>query len=199
MNDPRPILFLDLATRTGWCEGVPGGEPTYGSTLFAPEGAGSGAIFGGAFKWLAERCQKTRYRKIIIEAPLDPRHMGNRTTRMVGLRLIGLPAVMEAAAYLCKVYDFEEVRADDIRIGLLGHRPVAAKAKQEVMAALNALGYPVSDPDAADALAGWLHSSRIIAPEIAHKTTPLFAPPPAPEAEPNTRKQGEAYDPYRGF
>lgn len=200
MNDPRPILFLDLATRTGWCEGVPGGKPTFGSTLFAPEGAGSGAIFGGAFKWLAERCQSTRYRAIYIEAPLDPRHMGNRTTRMVGLRLIGLPAVMEAAAYLCKQYVFEEVRADDVRLTLLGYRPKAAEAKQAVMKGLKALGFDVDDPDAADALAGWLHVSQIVAPEIAHKITPLFAEKPKePDRPPNTRKPGEAYDPYRGL
>ncbi len=186
MADPRPILFLDLATKFGWCEGAPGKEPTFGSERFAPEGAGSGAVFGGAFKWMAQRCQATAYRQIVIEATLDPRHMGGRTTRDTGLRLIGLPAVIEAAAYLCKVYDFHEARADDIRLFLIGKRPKKAEAKQLVMAKLQALGHDVRDPDAADALAGWLYSCSIIAPEQAARPT-------------HVRQSGEQYDPYRGF
>lgn len=186
MADPRPILFLDLATKFGWCEGTPGKEPTFGTERFAPEGSGSGAVFGGAFRWMAQRCQATAYRQIVIEATLDPRHLGDRTTRETGLRLIGLPAVIEAAAYLCKVYEFHEARVDDIRLFVVGKRLKKAEAKAKVIARIQSLGFDVADPDVADAVAGWLYSCNIIAPDL---TPPLVA----------TREAGEQYDPYRGF
>ena len=168
MRDPRPILFHDVASKFGWCEGVPGELPTFGSARFAPEGAASPAYFGGAFKWAATKFQETVYRAVFIEAPLDPRHLGQRTTRDTGLRLIGLPAAIAAAAHLCRIYDFRELRADDIRIDLLGRRLKRAEAKPAVIGALQALGYAVADPDAADALAGWRHACRLLSPSIEH-------------------------------
>lgn len=168
------ILFLDLATRYGFCDGEPGKRPFFGAARFAPEGANSSAVFGGCFKWVAERCQVAKPKTIVYEAPLDPRHMGPKTSRDVGLRLIGLPAVVEAAAYLCGVWDVREARADDIRLFLINKRPRADEAKRLVMAKLQAMGYEVNDPDAADALAGWLYACHIIAPNVARDTTPLF-------------------------
>lgn len=194
MNDPRPILFLDLATRTGWCEGIPGGEPTYGSTLFAPEGAGRGAVYGGAFKWMAERIQATRPRAIAYEAPLA------RNAKTAEL-LMGICGCINAAAYLCRVYDVRRVHVSSVRAYLLdkGAPRAGAEVKHAIIDQCKLRGFHPTNDDEADAIAGWLYTCGLLAPEIAHKTTPLFAPPPAPEAEPNTRKQGEAYDPYRGF
>jgi hypothetical protein len=168
------ILFLDLATKSGFADGEPGKKPYFGSMRFAPEGAGSGAIFGGCFKWIAERCQTFKPKTIVYEAPLDPRHVGPKTTRDTAMRLIGLPAVVEAAAYLCGVWDVREARADDVRLFLLGMRPKKDEAKRLVMAKLRALGYDVDGPDAADALAGWLYACSIIAPGVARDTTSLF-------------------------
>lgn len=177
----KSILFLDLATKTGFCEGEPGGKPYFGSTLFAPEGSPSAAVFGGAFKWLATRCQAFKPRTIVFEAALDPRHMGGKTTRDTAMRLIGLPAVMEAAAYLCGVYDVREARADDVRLFLINKRPKKAEAKRLVIQKLQALGYDVTDPDAADAIAGWLFACNLIAPGTAPDVTPLFGEKPAPK------------------
>lgn len=176
---PGPILFLDLATRMGWCEGVPGGAPQWGAGLFSEAGSESPAIFAGAFRWMADRLGKQpRPRAIVYEAPLDPRHMGRRTTRATGLRLIGLPACIEAAAYLMRVYDVREARADDIRQHVLGRRLKKAEAKPLVIRHVSDLGFPTNDPDAADAIAGWLYACHVIAPEQAHPVAPLFAPAP---------------------
>lgn len=186
------ILFLDLATKFGWCEGEPGGKPIFGSERFAPEGSGSGAVFGGAFKWTFNRCQAFRPRRIVFEAPLDPRHLGPKTTRDTALRLIGLPACVEGAAYLCGVWDVSEARADDIRYFLLAKKVKKAEAKGLVIRKLRELGYDVSDPDAADALAGWLYACSLFAPQTAAATTPLFknglpqaTDSPAPKAGPD--------------
>ncbi|MEW5421923.1 hypothetical protein [Amorphus sp. 3PC139-8] len=170
------ILFLDLATRMGWCEGKPGGAPKWGAEFFAEEGSDNPAVFAGAFRWVVKRLEASpRPRTIVYEAPLDPRHMGQRTTRATGLRLIGLPACVEAAAYLMRLYDVQEARADDIRRFVLGRRAKKAEAKPLVIRAVTNLGFPTNDPDAADAIAGWLYACHLADPENAHDVAPLFA------------------------
>lgn len=185
------IVFIDLATRAGICDGEPGKQPRLYSHRWAEEGAPSGAVFAGCWKWTAERCQAFRPRSIVFEAALDPRWLGPKTTRDTAMRLIGLPAVMESAAYLCGVYDVREARADDVRYFLLGKKVKKAEAKNLVIKELRARGYDVTDPDEADALAGWLYACSLIAPGVKPAE-----PPPRPAI---TRQPGEAYDPYRGF
>jgi hypothetical protein len=184
------ILFLDLATKFGWCQGVPGERPEFGAQLCAEEGAGSAAVFFGIWKWTAERCRINAPKTIVIEAPQDPRHMGPKTTRATAMRLIGLPANVESAAFACKVFDVQEARVDDIRLFLLNKRPKKDVAKKQVIAKLRALGYDVTDPDAADALAGWLYACSQLAPEVAPDTTPLFG-------EKRPAKAGDLWE--RGF
>ena len=153
------ILALDLATRFGWCVGeLDSGGPDFGAERFAPEGASSSAVFAGAFKWTAETIQARNVNRVVIEAPLDPRHLGPKTTRDTGLRLIGLPAVVEAACYLCGIRSIHEIRADAVRFKLLGKRVKKAEAKGLVIDGVQARGFDCSDPDAADALALWLHA-----------------------------------------
>ncbi len=162
----KSILFLDLATTFGFCEGAPGEKPTFGAMRFAPEGSPSSAVFAGCFKWVAERCQAFKPKTIVVEAALDPRHVGQKTTRDTAMRLIGLPAVVEAAAYLCGVWDIREARADDVRLHVIGRRLKKAEAKQVVIQKMRELGFEVSDPDAADALAGWDYACHLIAPNV---------------------------------
>jgi hypothetical protein len=155
------LLALDVATRMGWCLGeIDGNAPTFGALRLAPEGASSSAVFGGAFKWVADTVRVHKVNRIVMEAPLDPRHLGPMTTRATGLRLIGLPAVVEAAAYLCGIHSIHEVRADKVRFDLLGVRVKKANAKGKVMAGVQALGFDCTDDDAADALALWLHACK---------------------------------------
>jgi hypothetical protein len=170
----KSVLFLDLATKSGFCEGAPGEKPIFGSMRFAPEGSPSSAVFGGCFKWVAERCQAFKPKTIVVEAALDPRHLGQMTTRDTAMRLIGLPAVVEAAAYLCGVWDVREARADDVRLHVVGRRLKKAEAKPVIIKTLQDMGFDVSDPDAADALAGWHYACSLIAPGIAPYSTPLF-------------------------
>jgi hypothetical protein len=169
------ILFLDLATTFGWCEGEPGGKAIYGFQRFAPAGSEPPAIFGGAARWMATRLQAFKPKTIVYEAPLDPRHMGPKTNMKTARVLLGLPAVIEAVAHLAGVYDIREARIDDVRLHLLGTRPKRDVAKMKVLQRLAAMGYDVKDDNAADALAGWLYACAVIAPDKAPQTTPLFA------------------------
>lgn len=180
----KSVLALDLATTFGWCEGVPGEKPIFGEQRFAPAGADSSAVFAGAIKWVAERCSAFKPSILIYEAPLDPRHLGPKTTRDTALRLIGLPACVEGTAYLSGVYDIREARADDVRSFLLGTRPKKADAKRMVMDRLKLLGHEVKGDNEADALAIWLYASALIDPKAGIQTAPLFeSRKPAPAAK----------------
>lgn len=170
----RSILFLDVATRTGFCEGAPGEKPHHGSLRFAPEGSSPEAVAAGAIKWLGQRLQAFRPNVIVVEASLDPRHMGSKTNVKTAQLLLGLPLVLGAVAHLSGVYDFRSARIDDIRRHLLGHRPGRATAKREVIDRITALGFTPQDDNAADAIAGWLYACSIVEPKVAALSTPLF-------------------------
>ncbi len=170
----RSILFLDVATRTGFCEGAPGEKPHHGSLRFAPEGSSPEAVAAGAIKWLGQRLQAFRPNVIVVEAPLDPRHMGSKTNVNTAQLLLGLPLVLGGVAHLSGVYDFRSARIDDIRRHLLGHRPGKATAKREVIDRIKALGFSPQDDNAADAISGWLYACSIVEPTVAALSTPLF-------------------------
>jgi hypothetical protein len=169
----RSVLFFDLASRFGWCEGEPGGTPIFGSERFAPEGSSPEAIGAGAVTWLVTRLSAFRPRTIAWEAPLDPRHMGKRTNIKTARTLLGLPFLIGGVAHKMGVYDLREASIADVRLYLLGRRPPRETAKQEVVARLRGLGFEPQDDNAADALAGWLYVTATMYPAEARDITPL--------------------------
>lgn len=156
-----PVLFLDLATTTGWCEGPPGDRPKSGTIRLAPDGAPPAAVFAGMMRFLADRFRLTRYRLIAYEAPMDPRHM--KTNANTVRKLIGLPAIVEGLAYETGHWSIREARVDAIRMSLLGFRPGKGEGKTAVIAAIEALGFNPRDDNEADAIAGWLYATKVIA------------------------------------
>lgn len=178
----KTVMFLDIARNTGWCEGLVGGKPVFGSHRLAPDGSDSPAVNAGMFKFLAERLQAFRPQIIVYEAPRDPRHMGERTSKAALRTLIGLPACAEAAAYLCGVYDIREAEASSIRSFLLPPRPKgsgkrdAGALKRDVFEAIKRLGFDPQNSDEADAIAGWLYACAIVDGRAsARMATPLFS------------------------
>lgn len=182
-RQPRSIMFLDVATTSGWCEGAPGEKPRHGSIRFAPVGSSPEAVAAGAIKWLGQRLQAFRPNAIVIEAPLDPRHMGKKTNMSTAQLLLGLPVVLGGVAYLSGVFDIRHARADDVRMHFLGFRPKHATAKLDVMDKCKALGFEPQDDNAADAIAGWHFACSIIEPKHAPDVTPLFGKRPVPKRE----------------
>jgi hypothetical protein len=168
------VLFLDLATQTGWAEGVPAGQPRYGSIRLAPQGATTSEIFGGLIRFLGQRLQAFPPSLVVFEAPMTPANMGGHTNIRTIRVLIGLVAVAEGVCNRMGV-PVKEVTVGDVRQHFIGTRRLkSAEAKRAVIKQCRMLGYDPSDDNAADALAGWHYATAILDPRTAHRSTPLF-------------------------
>lgn len=173
------IMFLDLATQSGFCDGVPGEKPTSGSFRLAPPGSSQAALAGGLIQFLALRWQAFRPSSVIYEAPRDPRHMGNRTNFATARTLIGLCTIAEGVAYRCGIYDVREVDVGTIRKFFLpsGSPTKGKEVKDAVIARCRELGFDPKDDNEADAIAGWFYSCLIIAPDsLPEMLRPLVLP-----------------------
>lgn len=168
------ILFLDLASQMGWCEGEPGGTPRFGTERLAPEGSSHAATFAGMTKWLGRRLQAFKPRLIVYEAPIPPIHMKGRTNLSTTRVAFGLAAITESVAYLSGVYDIREAQIGDVRRFFLKRNPKSATAKTETIAQCRLLGFEPQDDNAADALAGWFFACSIVSPKTTFNSTPLF-------------------------
>lgn len=168
------VLFLDLATTTGFCEGIPGERPTSGKIRLAPEGSPAAAKQGGLLAFLGTRLTAFRYRAVVYEAPRDPRHMGNKTTMDTAMMLIGMTGVTEAVCHQTGHHRVMTADVHEVRKHLLGYRPDAGKAKIEVIRKLRSLGFNPADDNEADAIAGWLFATAKLEPRCATNTSPLF-------------------------
>jgi len=169
------ILFLDIARNTGWAEGVPGEKIASGSVRLAGDGASHGAIFASLDAWLSERLEARRYSVVAFEQPMDPRHMGKRTTFKTARMLMGLTAIAEAASHRHSVPRVVECDVRDIRKHLLGKQPAKGNAKAEVMQFLAYTGWRAKDDNEADAIAGWLYCEAVLAPQHGADRLPMFS------------------------
>jgi hypothetical protein len=162
------ILFLDLATTMGWCEGIPGtgDRPASGTVRLAPAGSSPAAIFGGLLDFMATRLTAFRYRLVVYEAPMDPRHM--KTNINTARILLGMPAIVEAVAHQTGHHSLREAHVNDVRNSLLGYIPRREKGgkpgdqKAPVIARLRECGYDPKDDNEADAIAGWIYAAKMI-------------------------------------
>lgn len=166
------VIFLDLATQMGWCEGVPGEKPTSGTVRLASPGSPPSAVFGGLVAFLAARLTTFKYRMVVYEAPMDPRHM--KTNINTARMLIGMPAIVEGLCDQTGHYRIAEASVNDVRKHLLNMRPAKDQAKAAVISKLRTMGFDPSDDNEADAIAGWLYAGAILAPGTATAPTPLF-------------------------
>ena len=168
-----PIIFLDLARQTGWCEGIPGEPPSSGTERLAPSGAGRAAVQGGLLRFISKRLLAQHYFEVAFEAPMDPRHM--KTNLNTARMLLGLPAVLEAAAVVTRHHNVTEHNVHDVRSYLLGHKPDKGGSKRAVIDKLISLGFAPADDNEADAIAGWLYVTAKRAPQVSLQVSPLFA------------------------
>lgn len=156
------ILALDIATTTGWAEGLPGERPVSGSIRLAPPGSSHAAVYGAMLAFLGARLSAFRYRMVIFEAPLDPRWKGAMTNTNTARLLLGLPAVVEAVAYQTGHMP-REATSGDVRKHTLGCRPKAAEAKPMVIAKAREMGFDPRDDNEADALMLWHYARDVLA------------------------------------
>ncbi|MCA1776101.1 MAG: hypothetical protein LC676_10965 [Loktanella sp.] len=168
------ILFLDLARQTGWASGVPGGRIASGSVPLASTQASHGATFAALDALLTEWIEEGGYGVVAFEAPMDPRHMGKMTTFKTTRLLLGLTAIAEATCYRLKVRRTVECSVQDVRKHVIGGQPTRGKAKQEVLQHMIRAGHNPRDDNEADAIAGWLYTEAILAPEKSAERMPMF-------------------------
>lgn len=176
------ILALDIASRTGWAFGRPGEYPLSGSVRLAPPGASNGAIGRGMLRWLTDFITVSKPDILYYEVPLDPRHMGSKTTFKTARILLGLPFLVETIAEARGIYRLREAGVQDVRKHFCG-TPRPKDKKAAVLARCRQLRWDPVDDNAADALALWDFACAIEAPGVAIATAPLFQPAPEMEAE----------------
>jgi len=169
----RSVLFLDIATTTGWCEGEPGGKPTHGAQRLAPVGADTPEVAAGMIKWLGGRLQAFVPHLLVYEAPFMPATMNRNTTRLT----FGLSMVAEGVAYRMGVRTIREANLNSIRKAMMGFVPrgKGGFVKRAVIDHVRALGYDPQDDNAADAILGWLYACSLIDKRVGVETAPLFA------------------------
>jgi hypothetical protein len=163
MSAGPTLIFFDIATRLGWCEGVPGQRPVFGS--YKMRGEDSPAKHADMFRFVAGRFQAFKPRWVFFEAPLS---RGQATARL----LFGYCAVVEASSRLCGVEDIREIHVETVRKEFLGKgRPKGGSdLKLAVIDECRRLGFDPKNDDEADAIAGWLVTCRIAAPALARQS-----------------------------
>jgi len=169
-----PVLALDLASVAGWACGEPGGVPAHGSIRFASAGASHEAIFAAALKWISDKITFYEPKTIVWEAPMATSFNRGRTTSNTTTLLYGLPAVIGAVAYLRTVYDVRKATTRDVRQHFIGQNPKGHIGKKLVVRQCRAMGWEVTDDNAADACALWHYTCALIEPKLALAPTPLF-------------------------
>lgn len=167
-----PILALDLAQRTGWCLGIPGRRPTFGTVRLGSEGA-IPEERGMAFcRWFDDIMSITGgLYAVCAETSMDPAvalRVGNGSA---GLRFgLGLNYLACTYAMLKGVAIVRQVNVDDHRRHFLGRarfKGGSKEAKQACIARCKQLGLDVPDDNAADAVAIHDYACAIWAPQTA--------------------------------
>ncbi|MGA0615912.1 hypothetical protein [Paracoccus sp. KR1-242] len=152
------ILFLDLATQMGWCEGAPEARPVSGTMRLGRKGATDAEVFGTMMAWIGDRLSEKRYARVVFEAPVGP-GMAGKTQFKTARRLGGLCAIVEAVCHLTG-HPVYQASASSIRKQVLGDgRP--ENPKEAVIAHVQSLGFQPKDDNEADAIAGWLYACAV--------------------------------------
>lgn len=153
------MLALDLATVTGWAEGVFGEAPRSGSIRLASAGATRAEVLAGAIRFLGERWKAWKPHAVIFEAPLAPSVMAGKTNFSTARTLIALPGIVEALCVLKGIWTVREARVIDVRKFHLGGNPPGPIGKKLVMQRMRDLGHEPQDDNESDALALWYYAA----------------------------------------
>lgn len=180
------MLTLDLATQTGWAEGVFGEPPRSGSVRLASAGATRAEVLAGAFRFLGERWKAWKPHVVVFEAPLAPSVMAGKTNFNTTRTLIALPGIVEALCVLKGIWSVREARVFDVRKFLLGANPPGAIGKKLVMQRMRELGHEPQDDNESDALALWYYAAALSDPDLRER---LSALPPFEFDRPQGRKK----------
>lgn len=136
------ILTLDLATRTGWCRGEPGGPVTVGTARLPKTGNDVGSFLNAFEHWLEGALDGIEY--VVFESPII---RSSQLNIAVMRKLYALAGVTEMVAKKRGLIVLEE-RIQTVKKQLAGH---GRADKEQMVAAARARGVPVTDDNQADA------------------------------------------------
>jgi hypothetical protein len=162
------ILALDIATKTGICEGALGSTPNIFSIDFRGQSQQRDPtiedVFANAVKW-ANRTFGTFPPKLLVAEGLVPKY--DKTIQC------GLWAIITGIATVNKV-PVREAPIQTWRAFVLGNGKLSKReAKTRAIAVCAQLGWKVRNDDEAEAACIWLHACSIEAPRLAPRL-PLF-------------------------
>lgn len=169
-----PVIALDLASRTGWCTGAPGGRARVGTIAFAPSRAKGATeeLFHAALLWL--QSELPGHALVAFETPLAPSSRYGATNIDAVRIAFGLAALVEAAARGAGI-KVVEAPVSAVRTFMIGRGNLAGKiAKPLVWQRCRALGIECEDHDQSDAAALWFYVCALFDPRTAARSTPLF-------------------------
>jgi crossover junction endodeoxyribonuclease RuvC len=188
---PVKLLGLDIATRTGWCAGEPGGVPEFGAIRLIGRDEPEGAAFSKFREWLEGAVETWGITHVFTEESYVPRP--SVQFRRSGLdvaakkkppvdmaainRLIGLRAIARMVAYEAALpYEgFTPARIAKHFTGFARFDGGRTEKKRRVIDIAKLYGYEVgSDDDMADAIAVWHLGCATVAP-YARPAGPLLA------------------------
>jgi hypothetical protein len=166
------VLALDIATRTGWCLGEPGGPPKYGSIRF--EGSSHEMRWAAAAHWAAGFYRKHRPGALAYETPGI--YHSRKTNIDTKVFLGGLVGITAGTIHACGMPADMIFRADtpDVRRHFIQANPKRAIAKDLTKAKCRELGYEIQDDDEADAIAVWHFACAYFEPRLAMEAVPLL-------------------------
>lgn len=153
---PGTVMALDCARTTGWCVGVPGERPHYGSVTF--RGVSHGAVYAGFVDWVEDAMRLHRPAQIVVEAPL---HRGGHMGQDAALLALGFLAHLELVCHDHAVQLLTE-HVSRTRKAVMGRGNFPkGEAKDAVMTWCRERGYAPPTHDAADAICLWLYVEQL--------------------------------------
>lgn len=168
----KRVLALDLSSHTGWAVDAPGGgdKPLSGVVDFDLHGDEYGPTFSAFRNFLNDAVCIHEPEVLAFEAPLMP-HGGNFMTSEQTVRLlIGLAAHAEQIGHAMGL-ETVECNVQTVKRFFTG---TGRAQKADMIARCNAIGWPVKNHNAADALAVYAFVKSSLDPKFAYRTTPLL-------------------------
>lgn len=164
LRSPGVALTFDISpTVIGFAAGdLSGDVPTYFGHWKMPDFGGEGATYRACTNEIYGAIKRFSPTKLVIEKPLAPRAIVERTTTENVYRIWSMRGLVYEAGDRLSI-PVSGFGADDIRMDLLGRCrwPGGSKeAKRQVVAFVRRLGLDVTDHNAADAINVWLYVQR---------------------------------------
>lgn len=164
MGRKRPSIFtLDLATQSGFADGLAGAMPRFWSQRLAGKGAPQEEIFSGLIKHVGLHIRAFPPDIFVIEEPDLFRLKAGVATRQSIEVLFGLSAIAQGVAHRMGVKRVSRVAANDVRSFFVGQRKLKrVDAKRLTVEECHRRGWMVRNDDEGDACALHAFMSEVV-------------------------------------